>query len=345
MVWGAIVGGVVGAVVGGPVGAAVGALLGAGAEALGEPRHPQLGGIQWVRWPADGLFFRVDLGGVVGAEAVLVTAHDAEGIHLPGGVPGWSDEDGDFFLAGDVDGTTAYFFIPDGVIQPPEGRLRLQVRAVRSEAPVLLGVGMYEVEVPRAEFHAARFWAPLLILLMEVARADGHLDREELRVVGNVVRDGLEIPAEEGGLVREILRTRDGLSMEDRLFRIQARAPGLEPDAIVGAMADVARADGVIHPAEVRVIREVALLFGLAEGDWPELAAALALDVEDRRRRWLETLGLVEGCTERDIQRAFREKMREHHPDRYQGFSEEYQEVAHRMALRLIEARDGLLGA
>lgn len=54
----------------------------------------------------------------------------------------------------------------------------------------------------------------------------------------------------------------------------------------------------------------------------------------------LQTLGLTPNANRKDIEKAFRVKMLQCHPDRFAGNSEEIQKKANHYALELNEARD-----
>ena len=365
MSWGAIIGGVVGAAVGGPVGAAIGAAIGAGAEAMGgeDAGAEAMGGqapsilsdatpisdITWENWEGDGSLLRVVLPTGSRAWNVIVRAKSFDGSYYYKGVsPRWQDSDGDFAASQQVTdsmGDEVFVFIPmGGIMHAPSSQL-LEIVAIggSEQNPRVVASGSFEVQLPRGTYSEARFWQPLLAILMKVARADGSLNSAEMRVVGKIVREGLEIPNSESSEVKQILRAHDDRPIADHLSRLLARMQSIDLFSILQAMAEVAHADGVIDPGEVTVMRQVAECFGLDQAAWNDLAQQLGLDAEDKHEEWTQLLGLDQEYSEQDVKKAYRSKMMEYHPDKYQRYPEEFRAVAQRMAIRLTEARDGLM--
>lgn len=106
-------------------------------------------------------------------------------------------------------------------------------------------------------------------------------------------------------------------------------------------LANVARADGDVAEAEVAVIRKVALQMGLPPSDWDEVAASLQLTSSQAQlTEALMVLGLPPGATLAQAKSAFRNKIRDYHPDKYTNLPAEFREVAHRKGPELNKAWD-----
>ena len=144
--------------------------------------------------------------------------------------------------------------------------------------------------------------------------------------------------------IKQLMREEPSETVENTLTKLFQRFPTIEEPHILSCLADVAKADGSIGPAEVEVIREVAMHLGCVEGDWPELMSRLGLGVPDTDlRAHRELLEVAPDATARDIKRAYTKKAKEYHPDRHQNLPKEFQELAKTMMMRLTEARDALL--
>ena len=56
-----------------------------------------------------------------------------------------------------------------------------------------------------------------------------------------------------------------------------------------------------------------------------------------------ELLGVTATATAAEIKQAYKRKVREYHPDKYQNLPEEFRNVAREMTIKLNEAREHLL--
>ena len=343
--WGAIVGGFVGGLVGGPLGAAAGAALGAGMTT-----EEQAGGLQGdLRYEEDGDGTSVFLlpSGVPDGAFAIMRALDSDGNLAIARSPLLVDEDGYFFALTEVSDGHANFYIPQGAVWSSEGsNLNLAFFLMMpggNDSMVELGNLVFHIPWSRAPISLAGFWRPLIGLCMAVARSDGVLERAEVAKVREVLAEGLGIPSGEKNSVVQILKEEPSASVESLANSLAMRAPWLEPPDVLEALAEVAKADGSVHPNELKVIREVFDLFGGAPQAWAEFTEAVGLDVADRLAEYRALLGVGELTTVKEIKRAYKKKVIAYHPDKYQNLPEEFQNVARDMTIKLNKARDQLV--
>ena len=89
----------------------------------------------------------------------------------------------------------------------------------------------------------------------------------------------------------------------------------------------IARADNVIHPAELEFLSRVSTIFGFSSAEFNRLKAEnLGPDKSDP----YSILGVARSATDKEIKSAYRKLIKEHHPDLLtaQGMPEEFIIVA-----------------
>jgi len=190
-----------------------------------------------------------------------------------------------------------------------------------------------------AQQHFARH---LCALFIEVARADGELVRDEVRVVREYFAERLRYGPEALDLVRRYLKEhlarppsladsaaacRDELSVPSRLLLL---------DALYG----LALVDGQLHRAEQETLRRVAQGLGLTDEQLRSVTARHFGDGEVHYTR----LGLTPDASDADVKRAFRQLAAIHHPDRVAQLGPGAVEQASRRFQEIREAYDKIRG-
>ncbi|HEX8704875.1 MAG TPA: TerB family tellurite resistance protein [Myxococcaceae bacterium] len=163
----------------------------------------------------------------------------------------------------------------------------------------------------QAQGHFARH---LCALFIEVARADGDVARDEVRVVREYFQDQLKYGPEALDKVRLHLKEfiqqppalegaiqacRDELPMGDRLL-------------LIDTLYDLALVDGDLKRSEQEILRQVAKGLGLTEEDRRAVAARY-LGTADAQ---YAQLGLTPEASDAEVKRAYRQLAAAHHPDR-----------------------------
>ena len=348
MAWSTFIGGAVGAVFGGPLGAAVGAAIGAGADAWleddGTSDAQNLEANLQLTSDPGGLILAFSFAQVPAGSVAIVTVRDEDGGFARAAVEQYADEDGDFRLIAEVDGDgDTCVFLPTGsVISPNNAVIGVRALAVDGDDYHLLGETFFEAEIPTGTFSLAEYWRPLIGLCMTVARADGVLDRTEVRAIRRLVEEELELPSSERNNLKSILKREPSRPCGEMLMALAVRVPDLEKMTLLATLAEVAHADGKIHPAEVDEIKNIACLIGLEE-QWEEISEDLGLNVASKVADALKLLGLAGDTTTVLIKKAYRAKVVQYHPDKYQNLPIEFRDVAREKTAELTAARDLLL--
>ena len=354
--WGKVVGGAIGGMVGGPLGAAVGVGFG---SMFDEDEPSQANGFQGQPFGAEVQFFDDPDGRyyIVNAplpDGTLIVAHllnAAGNRYLRSRVETMADADGDFVVGGETVNNFAGFYIPSGAIAEPEGTqdILLEICAAErvGDTPNVLGCQRFTGDIHvTAAWSEAVHWRPLIGLCMMVAHADGKLLAEEVRAVRGILEEGLQIPKSESSHIRHLMKEEPSGSLDELVSWMHYRFPGVPLEALLSSLCDVSKADGDVAAAEVEVIRQVAIAYGVPEQDWPSVAEALDLQVSaDLHLQYLTLLGLHQGASKSEVKSAYRTKVMQYHPDRVASLAPEFQELANRKTIELRVAYEQLLAS
>ncbi|MGX0903373.1 DnaJ like chaperone protein [Roseovarius sp. MBR-79] len=174
------------------------------------------------------------------------------------------------------------------------------------------------------------FTIAVIALSAKMAKADGQVTRDEV----TAFREVFSIPPEEESNAARVfnLARQDVAGFEDyaaRIARMFDGAPETLCDLMEG-LFHIAMADGIYHPNEDAFLERVAGIFGLPE---PQFRALRARFVPDAAPDPWSVLGVTADMPMAEIRAAWRQMVRDCHPDRLQarGIPEE--------AVRLAEKR------
>jgi len=183
------------------------------------------------------------------------------------------DENGDFLAVAEphmmADGTVAAaLYVPfAAVASRPDQALTTRVTAVGD----LRDLGKAEFAMPwppGATASRARLVRPLVHLAMRVARADGVVDAAETALVRDAFISQLGLDASDSQALDEIMATPSPRTITELVARAYRRFPALDAVAFARFLATVAHADGVLQPAEVARLQEIADAMGLRGEAW-----------------------------------------------------------------------------
>ena len=176
------------------------------------------------------------------------------------------------------------------------------------------------------------FLTAVISLAAKVAKADGAVSPEEVRSFDNFLRDQLRMPADERRMAASIFnQARDSdIPAEDFARQIRTML-GHQPQRmrdIVSLLAQVAMADGRLHPDEERLIRSIAGELGLGSREYDE-AMAMFNPTANIDAAYA-TLGVDPTATDIQVKKAYRKLAKEYHPDilASKGLSDDFQKFA-----------------
>ncbi len=205
------------------------------------------------------------------------------------------------------------------------------MRGVTSE-----GWGMGNQQRVQTAFFSATF-----SVMGHVAKADGRVTSDEIRMA-RAVMDQLQLDATLRKAAEKLFNEgkKPEFPLDDLLqqFRREASRRTTLIQMFMEIQIQAAYADGVLHPAEKKILLHISSVLGIPRGLYEQLEsmvrAGLGGRADTRGRPTLEsayeTLGLKSSASDAEIKRAYRRLMSQHHPDKLvaKGLPEEMMKMA-----------------
>jgi len=190
----------------------------------------------------------------------------------------------------------------------------------------------------------AAFAIAVIALSAKMAKADGLVTRDEV----TAFREIFHIPAGEeknAGRLFNLAR-QDVAGFEEyatRIGRMFAGSEGTLCDLMEG-LFHIAVADGEYHPAEDAFLQRVAQIFGLSDSQFRGLRTRFVPDADPDP---YHALGLEPGASFAAARAAWRQMVRESHPDRMiaRGVPEEMVKMAEKRLIAINQAFDEIRAA
>ncbi len=171
------------------------------------------------------------------------------------------------------------------------------------------------------------FAIAVIVLSAKMAKADGHVTRDEVEAFEQV----FHIPPDErknvGRLFDQARKDSSGFEpYAKQVARMFRDNPAVLEELLAG-LFHIARADGVAHPAEIEYLHQVAEIFTIDAAVFDRIRAAhLGADKADP----YAILGVNHDATDDEVRSTWRRLTREHHPDRLiaQGMPQDFIDAA-----------------
>jgi DnaJ like chaperone protein len=176
---------------------------------------------------------------------------------------------------------------------------------------VLNALGQLFAEITEGDGNVA-FTIAVIALSAKMAKADGVVTDDEVAAFERLFR----VAPEERANVRRVfdMARRDTAGFETyagQIAHLFAGNPALLEDILDG-LFEIAKADGVLHPAEAAFLERVAEIFGFAPNEFRRIRAShFAPDAADP----YVVLGVAYDANDDEIRRTYRRLVRENHPD------------------------------
>ena len=205
------------------------------------------------------------------------------------------------------------------------GPLGALVGALAGHAVDRMGAGSGE-DAQRATKETA-FTIAVIALSAKMAKADGTVTRDEIDVFKQLFR----VPPDE---IKNVGRVFDLAKRDSRGFQPYARQIGKmfadNPsvlEELLDSLFHIAKADKVVHPAELEFLKEVARIFGFDDATFARIREAhMGRDAADP----YTILGVRHDAEDDEVRDAYRRLIRENHPDTLiaQGMPEDFVQIA-----------------
>ncbi len=190
---------------------------------------------------------------------------------------------------------------------------------------------------PAAEAKPVAFTVAVVALAAKMAKADGVVTRDEIDTFKRIFR----IPP---GEVKNVGRLFDQAKRDVAGYQPYARqVAGLFADSpwvleeLLDGLFLIAKADNVIHPAELDFLHHVSEIFGFDQATFERICESQRAPVEADP---YSVLGVGREDADDVIRDAYRALMREHHPDKLmaQGMPQEFIAVANKKVAAINQA-------
>ncbi len=157
------------------------------------------------------------------------------------------------------------------------------------------------------------FTIGLIVLSAKMAKADGQVTRNEVAAFRQIFHVPESELANVGRVFNQARKDSRGFEPYARQIAKLFDDRHLVLEDVLHALFHIAKADGVVHEAELTYLRRVAEIFGFSEEDFAAIRAqCLGGDAVDA----YQALGLRRDASDQEVRAAYRRLMREHHPDR-----------------------------
>jgi DnaJ like chaperone protein len=185
------------------------------------------------------------------------------------------------------------------------------------------------------------FTTAVIVLSAKMAKADGVVTRAEVDAFKQIFHIPLGEVAGVGRLFDEARRDAAGYEpYAEQVARMFAADPSVL-EQLLGGLFHIAKADGVVHPAELDFLSRVATIFGFGPHEFERMRAAHMLPKEADP---YEVLGLTRKATDAEIKKTYRELIRQYHPDTLiaKGMPQEFVDVANQKMAAINAAYDSI---
>lgn len=185
----------------------------------------------------------------------------------------------------------------------------------------------------------------LMVLTAHVIQADGRIMHSEMELVRKFLRNSFgEIAMEQGNVIlRKLFEYKK--QKGDALWNQQIRSACEEmADAmpeehriqVVAFLAEIAKADGNVHDAEIAAIRTIAVYLLLDAGIVEQLFALGTDSLEESYK----VLGVSPDVSDDDLKQAYWKLVLKHHPDRVANLGDDIKEAATRKLQEINKAKE-----
>ena len=188
------------------------------------------------------------------------------------------------------------------------------------------------------------FFAALFACLAKIAKADGRVDEAEIKKIEEIISRKLNLNKGHRHFAINIFQKAkdDNVSFEayaTNLYQILSSSPN-SLLVFYEMLFELALADGVLHPNEDELLKQIPRIFRFDENVYKSLYEKFV----DKTKDYFKTLGVNEKATFKEIKKAYLKKRKEFHPDTLigKGLPEEFIEKAKEKFIEIQDAYEEL---
>ncbi len=190
---------------------------------------------------------------------------------------------------------------------------------------------------PSEQQRQAAFSIAVIVLAAKMAKADGVVTRDEIDTFKRI----FHVPSHEmrnvGRLFDQAKRDSAGYAPYAKQVAGLFRGSPWVLEELLDGLFLIAKADNVIHPAELDFLHHVSEIFGFDAATFKRICESQMAPVDADP---YSVLGVGREESDGGIRDAYRALMREHHPDRLmaQGMPQEFIDVANKKVAAINDA-------
>jgi len=184
------------------------------------------------------------------------------------------------------------------------------------------------------------FTTAIIVLSAKMAKADGQVTPDEIATFKRI----FHIPADEQGSVAQIWgeAKREAAGYEPYARQIASLFSN-DPqvlEELLGALFHIAKADGVMHPEEMKMLTQIAMIFGFDAHAF-ERVKSIHLGADEANDPY-DILDIDRSASDDDVKKKYRELTRENHPDvlMAKGVPQEFIDLANEKMATINAAYD-----
>ena len=182
---------------------------------------------------------------------------------------------------------------------------------------------------PKSEQAQAAYFVCIFSILGKIAKADGVVTNDELKVVDDFI-NGMNISETEKQFAKQVFNEakNSNYSVEDfasQFYQINSGQPAVL-HSFLDVLFRVAAADKVLHPAEEDALKKVKDIFQISDKQFSDIKSIYFTDVD----RYYKLLSCSVDSSNDEIKKSYKKLVRDFHPDTIvsKGLPEEFTEFA-----------------
>ena len=192
--------------------------------------------------------------------------------------------------------------------------------------------------------HQVAFFTALFACLAKIAKADGRVSEEEVSKIESFISNKFNFSEDERNFAINIFQKAkdDNVSFEAYAKQLQSLLKQSPNSLLIfyELLFELAMADGVLHPAEEKILKKVPNIFKLPNSLFKELYEKYVSNIKD----YYQILGVNRNMSFPEIRKVYLKKRKEFHPDMLisKGLPEELIEKAKSKFIEIQEAYEEL---
>ncbi|HOA09784.1 MAG: TerB family tellurite resistance protein [Bacteroidales bacterium] len=178
------------------------------------------------------------------------------------------------------------------------------------------------------------FLVSLLVLVSAVMKADGRVLKSELSYVKDYFYKNFGASASREAilLLRDILK--QSVPVKDVCKQVKENVDYHSRLQMLHFLFGIAQADGVVSPAELQIINEIAQYLGVETADFDSIKAMFIPDTD----KYYKILEVSPSAANDEIKKAYRQMAIKYHPDKVSHLGEDVRQAAEQKFKMVNEA-------